>query len=71
MAVPDINDGYKSISNKITTNKKYKKLKEDVDQLKKKKGETFEKAKSKTSTTLSDAQKLKKKVSKTIKNTIR
>ena len=47
MAVPDINDGYKSISNKITTNKKYKKLKEDVDELKKKKGETFEKSKSK------------------------
>lgn len=67
MAVPDINDGYKSISNKITTNKKYKKLKEDVDQLKKKKGETFEKAKSKTSTTLSDAQKLKKKYQKQLK----
>jgi F0F1-type ATP synthase membrane subunit b/b' len=67
MAVPDINDGYKSISNKITTNKKYKKLKEDVDQLKKKKGETFEKAKGKVSTTLSDASKLKKKYQKNLK----
>ena len=67
MAVPDINDGYKSISNKITTNKKYKKLKEDVDELKKKKGETFEKSKSKVSTTLSDAQKLKKKYQKQLK----
>ena len=67
MAVPDINDGYKSISNKITTNKKYKKLKEDIDQLKKKKGETFEKAKSKTSTTLSEATNLKKKYQKQLK----
>lgn len=67
MAVPDINDGYKSISNKITTNKKYKKLKDDVDNLKKKKGETLEKAKSKTSTTLSEASKLKKKYQKNLK----
>lgn len=67
MAVPDINDGYKSISNKITTNKKYKKLKEDVDKLKKKAGSTLEESAKKTSTTLTEATNLKKKYQKNLK----
>ena len=67
MPVPDINDGFKSISDKVTTNKKYKKIKDDVDNLKKKKGSSFEKASDKTSTTLSDASKLKKKHQKNLK----
>jgi hypothetical protein len=61
MPVPDINDGFKSISDKVTTNKKYKKIKDDVDNLKKKAGSSFEKANDKTSTTLSEASNLKKK----------
>jgi hypothetical protein len=67
MPVPDINEGFKSISNKVTTNKKYKKIKDDVDNLKKKAGSSFEKKKDKTSTTLSDASKLKKKYQKNLK----
>ena len=67
MAVPDINDGYKSISDKVTINKKYKKLKEDINELKKKAGSTFEESAKKTSTTLSDAKKLKKKYQKNLK----
>jgi hypothetical protein len=67
MPVPDINEGFKSISNKVTTNKKYKKIKDDVDNLKKKTGSSFEKKKDKTSTTLSDASNLKKKYQKNLK----
>ena len=67
MPVPDINDGFKSISDKVTTNKKYKKIKDDVDNLKKKAGSSFEKASDKTSTTLSEASKLKKKYQKNLK----
>jgi hypothetical protein len=51
MAVPDINEGFKSISDKITTNKKYQKIKEDVDNLKKKAGSSFEKSLDKTTPT--------------------
>lgn len=61
MAVLDINDGFDSVGKKISTNKKYKKIKEDVDNLKKKAGSTFEKSKSSISKQLSDAQKNKKK----------
>ena len=43
MAVLDVNDGFKSVGDKISTTKKYKKIKEDSDTLKKKKGDTFEK----------------------------
>jgi hypothetical protein len=67
MPVPDINEGFKSISNKVTTNKKYKKIKDDVDNLKKKAGSSFEKANDKTSTTLSEASNLKKKYQKNLK----
>ena len=67
MPVPDINDGFKSISDKVTTNKKYKKIKDDVDNLKKKTGSSFEKASDKTSTTLSEASNLKKKYQKNLK----
>jgi hypothetical protein len=67
MPVPDINDGFKSISDKVTTNKKYKKIKDDVDNLKKKAGSSFEKANDKTSTTLSEASNLKKKYQKNLK----
>jgi hypothetical protein len=67
MPVPDINDGFKSISDKVTTNKKYKKIKDDVDNLKKKAGSSFEKASDKTSTTLSEASNLKKKYQKNLK----
>ena len=67
MPVPDINEGFKSISDKVTTNKKYKKIKDDVDNLKKKAGSSFEKASDKTSTTLSEASNLKKKYQKNLK----
>lgn len=67
MPVPDINDGFKSISDKVTTNKKYKKIKDDVDNLKKKAGSSFEKSSDKTSTTLSEASNLKKKYQKNLK----
>lgn len=67
MAVPDINEGFKSISDKITTNKKYQKIKEDVDNLKKKAGSSFEKSLDKTTTTLSDANNSKKKYQKNLK----
>ena len=43
MAALDVNDGFKSVGDKITTTKKYKKIKEDSDNLKKKKGSSFEK----------------------------
>lgn len=67
MVVPDINEGFKSISDKITTNKKYQKIKEDVDNLKKKAGSSFEKSLDKTATTLSDANNSKKKYQKNLK----
>ena len=38
MAVLDVNEGFKSVGDKITTTKKYKKIKEDSDTLKKRKG---------------------------------
>jgi hypothetical protein len=64
MAVLDVNDGFKSVGDKIETNKKYKKIKEDSDNLKKKRGSSFEKKQSSTSTQLSDAQKSKKRYQK-------
>lgn len=67
MAVLDVNDGFNSIGKKIETNKKYKKLKDDVDGLKKKAGSTFEKSKNFTSTQLSSAQETKKKYQKELK----
>jgi len=64
MATLDVNDGFKSVGDKISTIKKNKKIKEDSDSLKKKRGSTFEKKQSSVSTQLSDAQKTKKKYQK-------
>lgn len=60
----DINEGFKSVSNKITTNKKYKKIKEDVDELKKKAGSSFEQSKDKISGQLSNLKDYKKRFQK-------
>jgi hypothetical protein len=62
MAVLDINEGFDSVGKKISTNKKYKKIKEDVDNLKKKKGSTFEEKTSNLSKQLSEAKKIKKNI---------
>ena len=70
MAVLDVNDGFKSVGDKISTTKKYKKIKEDSDNLKKKKGSTFEKKKSDTTKQLSDAKKAVKKFQKEQKSQI-
>ncbi len=64
MAVLDINEGFDSVGKKISTNKKYKKIKEDVDQLKKKKGSAFEEKTSNISKQLSEAKKNTKKYQK-------
>lgn len=61
MAVLDINEGFNSVGGKISINKKYKKIKEDVDQLKKKKGSAFEEKTSNISKQLSEAKKNTKK----------
>ena len=63
----DVNEGFKSVSNKITTNKKYKKIKDDVDKLKKRAGNTFEQAKDKISSPLSSASNNKKRYQKNIR----
>ena len=60
----DINEGFKSVSDKITTNKKYKKIKEDVDELKKKAGSSFEQSKDKISGQLSNLKDYKKRFQK-------
>tara|TARA_R110000868_G_scaffold84_3_gene852 strand:+ start:2168 stop:4087 length:1920 start_codon:yes stop_codon:yes gene_type:complete len=70
MAVLDVNEGFNSIGDKISTDKKYKKIKEDSDNLKKKRGSSFEKKQSSTSTQLSDAQKTKKRYQKEQKTQI-
>jgi hypothetical protein len=70
MAVLDVNDGFKSVGDKITTTKKYKKIKEDSDELKKKKGSTFEKKSSDLKKQLSDANKDTKKFLKEQKSQI-
>lgn len=63
----DVNEGFKSVSNKITTNKKYKKIKDDVDKLKKRAGNTFEQAKDKISSSLSSTSNNKKRYQKNIR----
>lgn len=70
MAVLDVNEGFNSVGDKISTNKKYKKIKEDSDNLKKKRGSSFEKKQSSVSTQLSDAQKTKKRYQKEQKTQI-
>ena len=70
MAVLDVNDGFKSVGDKISTTKKYKKIKEDSDNLKKKKGDTFEKKKSDLTKQLSEAKKNTKKFLKEQKSQI-
>ena len=41
----DINDGYKAVQKKVSATQKYKDIKKDADDLKKRKGESFETAK--------------------------
>jgi hypothetical protein len=61
MATLDINNGFDSVGGKISINKKYKKIKEDSDNLKKKKGSSLEEKTSSQSKQLSEAKKNKKK----------
>ena len=70
MAVLDVNDGFKSVGDKISTTKKYKKIKEDSDTLKKKKGDTFEKKSSDLKKQLSEVNKESKKFLKEQKSQI-
>ena len=70
MAVLDVNEGFKSVGDKITTTKKYKKIKEDSDTLKKKKGDTFEKKSSELKKQLSEVNKETKKFLKDQKSQI-
>ena len=70
MAVLDVNEGFKSVGDKITTTKKYKKIKEDSDTLKKKKGDTFEKKSSDLKKQLSEVNKETKKFLKDQKSQI-
>ena len=70
MAALDVNDGFKSVGDKITTTKKYKKIKEDSDNLKKKKGSSFEKKSSDLKKQLSETKKETKKFLKEQKSQI-
>ena len=63
----DTEDGFNDVEKKTTVLKKYKKVNDDVKELRKKAGKTLEKKKSETSTQLSDAKKLKNKYQKEIK----
>jgi hypothetical protein len=49
----DINDGYKAVQKKVSATQKYKNIKKDTDDLKKRKGESFETAKKETTEQLS------------------
>ena len=70
MATLDVNDGFNSVGDKITTTKKYKKIKEDSDNLKKKKGSSFEKKSSDLKKQLSETKKETKKFLKEQKSQI-
>ena len=63
----DTEDGFNDVEKKTTVLKKYKKVNDDVKELRKKAGKTLEKKKSEVSTQLSDAKKLKNKYQKEIK----
>jgi hypothetical protein len=53
----DINDGYKTVKEKVSTTQKYKDIKKDADDLKKRKGESLETAKKYSSEQLSSLKK--------------
>ena len=63
----DTEDGFNEVEKKTTILKKYKKVNDDVKELRKKAGKTLEKKKSQVSTQLSDAKKLKNKYQKEMK----
>ena len=63
----DTEDGFNEVEKKTTVLKKYKKVNDDVKELRKKAGKTLEKKKSEVSTQLSDSKKLKNKYQKEIK----
>lgn len=63
----DTEDGFNDVEKKTTILKKYKKVNSDIQDLRKKAGSTLEKKKSKVSTQLSDAKKLKNKYQKEMK----
>ena len=63
----DTEDGFNDVEKKTTILKKYKKVNSDIEDLRKKAGSTLEKKKSKVSTQLSDAKKLKNKYQKEMK----
>ena len=67
MAVVDLNQGILSVKDQISRNKKYKAFKDDVVELKKKAGSTFEDSKKKTSTTLNSAKNNQQKNKRQIK----
>ena len=52
----DTEDGFKVVEKKTEILKKYKKVKGDIEDLKKKAGESLEKKKSQVTTQLSDAK---------------
>ena len=63
----DTEDGFKVVEKKTEILKKYKKVKGDIEDLKKKAGDSLEKKKSQVATQLSDAKELKNKYQKNIK----
>jgi hypothetical protein len=63
----DTEDGFKVVEKKTEVLKKYKKVKGDIEDLKKKAGDSLEKKKSQVATQLSDAKELKNKYQKNIK----
>jgi hypothetical protein len=62
----DINDGYKGIQEKISATQKYKDIKKDVDDLKKRKGESLETAKKLSTQQLSNLKKKRDKFEKNL-----
>lgn len=53
----DLNDGYKAVQEKVSATQKYKDIKKDADDLKKRKGESFETSKKEATEQLSNLKK--------------
>lgn len=53
----DLNDGYKAVQEKVSATQKYKDIKKDADDLKKRKGESFETSKKEATEQLSSLKK--------------
>lgn len=63
----DINEGYNKIEEELSKNQKYKNIKKDIDDLKKRAGSTLEKSQTKTSTQLDKVKDVKQKAKKELK----